>query len=137
MGARDRLPRMSNELTALVERGIEAISQDDVEAAKSALSAARDAGGAGDGRVMHLAGLVGWLQGNLDEAASNLLQAVEASPANAMIQLDAAEFLFVEGELEEAEAILPRETRLDLYHCHAWERLAPGGWRCSACKGRC
>lgn len=106
MGARDRLPPMSNELTALVERGIEAISQDDVEAATSALSAARDAGGAGDGRVMHLAGLVGWLQGNLDEAASNLLQAVEASPANGMIQLDAAEFLFVEGELEEAEAIL-------------------------------
>jgi len=97
---------MSNELTALVERGIEAISNDDLDSAMSALSAAREAGGDGDGRVLHLAGLVGWIQGNLDEAASNLLQAVEAAPANAMIQLDAAEFLFVEGELEEAEAIL-------------------------------
>ncbi|MGB1701443.1 MAG: tetratricopeptide repeat protein, partial [Nannocystaceae bacterium] len=97
---------MSNEVATHVARGIEAIGQDDLETATSALVAAREAGGADDGRVLHLAGLVGWLGGSLDEAASNLLKAVEAAPANAMIQLDAAEFLFVEGELEEAEAIL-------------------------------
>jgi tetratricopeptide (TPR) repeat protein len=97
---------MSNELQALVEQGLEAIRRDDLDTATSALAAAREAGGQEDGRVLHLAGLVGWIEGNLEEAASKLLEAVEAAPANAMIQLDAAEFLFVEGELEEAEKIL-------------------------------
>ena len=97
---------MSEELVKCIERGLSAVAETDVDAAKAALEQALAAGGREDGRVAHLQGLVSWLTGNLEDAAAHLLRAVDAAPTEPIVQLDAAEFLFVEGELQEAEGIL-------------------------------
>lgn len=97
---------MSEELVKCIERGLAAVAETDVDAAKAALEQALAAGGREDGRVAHLQGLVSWLTGNLEDAAAHLLRAVDAAPTEPIVQLDAAEFLFVEGELQEAEGIL-------------------------------
>ena len=97
---------MSDTLMSLIEGGLAAVSEADLEGARAALAKAQGEAGAAHPRVTHLQGLVAWLDGDLESAAGHLLAAVDAAPSDPIVQLDAAEFMFVEGELQEAESIL-------------------------------
>jgi len=93
------------ELGEIIDRGLAAVEADDSEAAERALAEASKIAGENHVRVLHLAGMHAWAEGDVERAAGFLMQAVDLGPERADIYLDCAECLFANGEeLDEAEA---------------------------------
>lgn len=100
-------------LDAIVDRGLAAVDDDDLNTAEQALEEAARLGGENHVRVLHLAGMVAWAQGRLDQAAGYLMQAADAAPEDARIYLDCAECLLLhDQDLDEAEAAARAVLRL-------------------------
>lgn len=100
-------------LDAIVDRGLAAVDDDDLQTAEDALEEAAGVGGENHVRVLHLAGMVAWAQGRLDQAAGYLMQAVDAGPEDPQIYLDCAECLLLhDQDLDEAEAAARAVLRL-------------------------
>ncbi|MFY0540328.1 tetratricopeptide repeat protein [Nannocystis pusilla] len=101
-------------LDAIVDRGLAAVDDDDLKTAEDALEEAARLGGENHVRVLHLAGMVAWAQGRLDQAAGYLMQAADGAPEDPQIYLDCAECLLSHGEdLDEAEAAARAVLRLE------------------------
>jgi tetratricopeptide (TPR) repeat protein len=107
---------MSNNVAAIFEQGLLALDDDDLDRARAALDEARDAGvGTDDPSYLHLAAMIAWVEGDIDEATSMLEQAVEAGPEDLSIYLTAGDLLAEVEEFDAAEAAL----RKLLAHEHA------------------
>jgi Flp pilus assembly protein TadD len=101
-------------LDALIDRGLEAVDEDDLQAAEDALEEAARIGGENHVRVLHLAGMLAWAQGRADQGAGYLMQAADAAPDDPRIYLDCAECLLVnDQDLDEAEAAARAVLRLE------------------------
>ncbi|HEY8376519.1 MAG TPA: tetratricopeptide repeat protein [Nannocystis sp.] len=101
-------------LDALIDRGLEAVDEDDLKTAEEALEEASRLGGENHVRVLHLAGMVAWAQGRLDQAAGYLMQAADMAPDDPRIYLDCAECLLShDQDLDEAEAAARAVLRLE------------------------
>lgn len=101
-------------LDALIDRGLEAVDEDDLPAAEEALEEAARLGGENHVRVLHLAGMLAWAQGRIDQATGYLMQAADAAPDDPRIYLDCAECLLVnDQDLDEAEAAARAVLRLE------------------------
>lgn len=101
-------------LDAIVDRGLAAVDDDDLKTAEDALEEAARLGGENHVRVLHLAGMVAWAQGRLDQAAGYLMQAADGGPDDARIYLDCAECLLShDQDLDEAEAAARAVLRLE------------------------
>ena len=88
----------------LLAKGIEAVEEDDFDAAERILDKAGDLLGENHPRVLHLAGLLAWAKGEFERACGFLMQAADGKPDRFEIYLDCAECLFVTGEVSNAEA---------------------------------
>lgn len=93
-----------SDASELLAKGIEAVEEDDFDAADRILDKAGDLLGENHPRVLHLAGLLSWAKGEFSRACGYLLQATDADPGRFEIYLDCAECLFVTGEITDAEA---------------------------------
>jgi len=93
-----------SDASELLAKGIEAVEEDDFDAAERILDKAGDLLGENHPRVLHLAGLLGWAKGEFERACGFLMQAADAKPDRFEIYLDCAECLFVTGEVGNAEA---------------------------------
>ncbi|MEZ4429840.1 MAG: tetratricopeptide repeat protein [Nannocystaceae bacterium] len=92
---------------AVVDRGLTAVEEEDLERALEALDEAQRLVGENHVRVLHLAGLIAWSEGRLENAAGYLQQAVDAGAEQAEIYLDCAECLATSDQDHgEAEAVL-------------------------------
>lgn len=101
-------------LDAIVDRGLAAVDDDDLKTAEDALEEAARIGGENHVRVLHLAGMVAWAQGRLDQAAGYLMQAADGAPDDPQIYLDCAECLLShDQDLDEAEAAARAVLRLE------------------------
>lgn len=97
---------MSSGIDAILERGKNAIEAEDLDAAKKAADEAVRVAGEGHAGVLHLLGLVAWLDDDLEHAAGYLMQAADTSPDDPLVYLDTAELLASGDEPDEAEAVL-------------------------------
>lgn len=88
----------------LVDRGLRAVEDDELDTAESILDDLKGSVGENQPRVLHLAGMLAWAQGDLERATGYLMQAADGAPDRADVQLDCAECLFAGEEIEEAEA---------------------------------
>ena len=99
--------RSSPPLDPILRRGLSALDDDDVEVAQQALDEATKLAGENHPRVLHLAGMLAWAEGRVDNAAGYLMQAVDQGAEEPEIHLDCAECLFVHGDdLDQPEAIM-------------------------------
>ncbi len=106
-------PMKKQSLDAIVDRGLAAVDDGDLNTAENALEEASRIGGENHVRVLHLAGMVVWAQGRLDQAAGYLMQAVDAAPEDPQIYLDCAECLLIhDQDPDEAEAAARAVLRL-------------------------
>lgn len=106
-------PMKKQSLDSIVDRGLAAVDDDDLNTAENALEEAARIGGENHVRVLHLAGMVAWAQGRLDQAAGYLMQAADAAPEDPQIYLDCAECLLLhDQDLDEAEAAARAVLRL-------------------------
>lgn len=94
----------SAEIDELVDRGLRAVDDDQLDTAESILDDAKGLAGENHVRVLHLAGMVAWSRGDLERATGFLMQAADGNGGRADIHLDCAECLFAGEEVEEAEA---------------------------------
>jgi len=92
------------DLDELVDRGLRAVEDDELDTAQSILDDVKGSAGENQPRVLHLAGMLAWSQGDLERATGFLMQASDGAPDRADVQLDCAECLFAGDEIEEAEA---------------------------------
>lgn len=92
------------DLDELVDRGLRAVEEDELDSAAAVLEELEGKFGENQPRVLHLAGMVAWAQGDLERATGFLMQASDGAPERADVQLDCAECLFAGDEIEEAEA---------------------------------
>jgi tetratricopeptide (TPR) repeat protein len=100
---------MSTNVAAIFERAFAALEDGETEQATASLEAAKQAGVAvDDPRYLHLQGLIAWAEGEIDDAATLLEQAVDAGPEDARIYLDAGELLADLDELDAAENVFRR-----------------------------
>lgn len=116
-----------------IQRALDAIDRDDVDAARDALDRAAASLGETDPRVLHGRGIYAWAEGDIEEAARMLLEAADAGPEESRIYLDCAELLLDTGlDFDAAEstlhALLQREaldeeTRWDAQLMLAQSRL--------------
>ena len=97
----------------LIDRGISAVEQDELDEAEAILDDARSKAGENHVRVLHLAGLLAWARDDFEHATGYLMQAADLSPDRADIYLDCAECLFMGEEIEEAEAQVRKALALD------------------------
>jgi tetratricopeptide (TPR) repeat protein len=98
---------MKTDIDAVISRGLEAVENDDLVAARQALAEAKKSGGENHVGVLHLQGVLAWSEGDVDRAAGFLMQAVDAEPEDVTVYLDCAELLVSEGQdLDEADGIL-------------------------------
>jgi tetratricopeptide (TPR) repeat protein len=100
------------EIDELIDRGIVAVEQDELDEAETILDDARSRAGENHVRVLHLAGLLAWARDDFEHATGYLMQAADLSPDRADIYLDCAECLFMGEETEEAEAQVRRALSL-------------------------
>lgn len=97
---------MSKDVGAIFERAFAALEAGDTDKAEASLEAAKRAGVAeSDPRYMHIEALICLANGDIEDAAELLQQAVAAKPDDLRIYLDAGELLADLDELDEAEAI--------------------------------
>ncbi len=92
-----------SDLDALIDRGLQAVEDENIEAAKAALTEAQATAGENHVRVLHLRGLLAWAQEDLEQATKLLLEAADQGAGRPDIHFDAAECLFTIEEVEEAE----------------------------------
>ncbi len=92
-----------SEIDALIDRGLAAVEDENIEAAKAALQEATAAVGEDHARVLHLRGLLAWAQEDLEDATTTLLKAADLDAGRPEIHFDCAECLFSMEEIEEAE----------------------------------
>ncbi len=98
---------MPVEIDPLILKGRNALEAEDIDAAGNAVREAEKSLGESDPQVLHLRGLIAWMEGDHERAGGFLLQASDAGPADATIYLDTAEFLYeAGGEADEIEAVL-------------------------------
>lgn len=103
----------SQNIDALVDRGLAAVEADDLETATQILEDATKVGGENHVRVLHLTGMLAWAEGRPEHAAGYLMQAVDAGSEDANIYLDCAECLLLhDQDLDEAEAAARTVLRL-------------------------
>ncbi|MCA9713968.1 MAG: tetratricopeptide repeat protein [Myxococcales bacterium] len=99
--------RAADSIDAVIDRGLQAVENEDLERAEAALEEAQRLAGENHVRVLHLGGLIAWSEGRLENAAGYLQQAVDLDSNRAEIYLDCAECLAASGnDLQEAEAVL-------------------------------
>ncbi|MBK6921706.1 MAG: tetratricopeptide repeat protein [Deltaproteobacteria bacterium] len=94
----------TTDVDALVDQALRAVDDDELDTAESILDDCKGSVGENHPRVLHLAGMLAWAQGDLERANGFLMQAADGAPDRADIQLDCAECLFTGEELDEAEA---------------------------------
>ncbi len=92
------------DIDSLVARGLQAVSDDQLDTADSLLDDARGIAGENHVRVLHLAGMLAWARGDLERANGYLMQAADKDDARSDLLLDCAECLFASDEIDEAEA---------------------------------
>ncbi len=92
-----------SEIDALIDRGLAAVEDENIEAAKAALKEATESVGEDHARVLHLRGLLAWAQEDLEDATTTLLKAADKDAGRPEIHFDCAECLFTMEEIEEAE----------------------------------
>lgn len=103
------VPRMSKDVAAIFERAFAALEEGETAQAEAALEEAMKAGiAADDPRCLHLQGLLAWAEGEVEDAAELLQQAVDAEPNDARVYLDAGELLADLDELDAAEGVFRR-----------------------------
>ncbi len=100
-----------NSLLEVLDRGREAVEQENLDEARAACDQATSLAGENHYGVLHLRGLLAWADGDLEHAAGFLMQAADQGPNDAVIYLDCAELLRLD-EPAEAEAAI--RTMLDL-----------------------
>ncbi len=99
--------RAADSVDAVIDRGLKAVEDENLERAEEALEEAQRLVGENHVRVLHLNGLIAWAEGRLENAAGYLQQAVDLDSDYAEIYLDCAECLAASGnDLQEAEAVL-------------------------------
>ncbi|MFO0633507.1 MAG: tetratricopeptide repeat protein [Nannocystaceae bacterium] len=94
----------ATDVDTLVDRGLRAVDDDTLDTAASILDDLRGSVGENHPRVLHLAGMVAWAEGDLERATGFLMQASDSGGDRADVRLDCAECLFAGEELDEAEA---------------------------------
>jgi tetratricopeptide (TPR) repeat protein len=100
---------MSTDVAAIFEKAFAALEDGETEQATNLLEEAMRAGVAvDDPRYLHLQGLIAWSEGDIDDAAMLLEQAVDAGPDDPRIYLDAGELLADLEELDAAENVFRR-----------------------------
>ena len=100
---------MSKDVAAIFEQAFAALEDGETEQATASLEAVKKAGVAiDDPRYLHLQGLIAWAEGEVDDAAMLLEQAVDAGPSDSRIYLDAGELLADLDELDAAEGVFRR-----------------------------
>ncbi|MCR9159836.1 MAG: tetratricopeptide repeat protein [Nannocystaceae bacterium] len=92
-----------SETDALIDRGLAAVEDENIEAAKAALDEAVAALGEDNARVLHLRGMLSWAQDDLETATTTLLKAADLDAGRPEIHFDCAECLYGMEEIEEAE----------------------------------
>ena len=92
-----------SEIDALIDRGLAAVEDENIEAATAALQEATAAVGEDHPRVLHLKCLLSWAQDDLEAATTTLLKAADLDAGRPEIHFDCAECLFTMEEIEEAE----------------------------------
>lgn len=102
--SRPMAKEQTGDVDQLVDRGLQAVDDGELETADSILDDARGIVGENHPRVLHLAGMLSWARGDLERANGYLMQAADTGNDRADIQLDCAECLFQGDEIDEAEA---------------------------------
>jgi Flp pilus assembly protein TadD/predicted Zn-dependent protease with MMP-like domain len=96
---------MRQSIDAIVDRGLKAVEDDELQQAQEHLEEATKLGGENHLRVLHLTGMLAWAEGRPEQAAGYLMQAADAGGSDPNIYLDCAECLLVsDQDLDEAEA---------------------------------
>lgn len=93
-----------SDVDELIDRGLDAVEAEDLDKAERILDEAGTIAGENHVRVLHLAGMLAWAQGDLEHATGFLQQAADLAPDRLEIYLDCAECLFLCDERSEAEA---------------------------------
>lgn len=97
--------RQSSSIDAIVDQGLKAVEDDELQQAQELLEEATKLGGENHVRVLHLTGMLAWADGRPEQAAGYLMQAADAGSTDPNIYLDCAECLLVsDQDLDEAEA---------------------------------
>jgi tetratricopeptide (TPR) repeat protein len=94
----------ASDVDELIDRGLDAVESEDLEKAERILDEAGNVAGENHVRVLHLAGMLAWAQGDLEHATGFLQQSADLAPDRLEIYLDCAECLFLCDERAEAEA---------------------------------
>lgn len=92
-----------SEIDTLIDRGLAAVEDENIEAATAALEQATAAAGEDNARVLHLRGLLAWAQDDLENATTTLLKAADLDAGRPEIHFDCAECLYTMEEIEDAE----------------------------------
>ncbi len=87
----------------LLDRGIRADEEGDIDTAERILDEAGHRLGENHPRVLHLAGRIAWAHGDIERATGFLQQATDAEPDRAEIYIDCARCLHLMGEDNHAE----------------------------------
>lgn len=108
------MSQSSQSIDALVDRGLKAVEDDDLESATQILEEATKVAGENHVRVLHLTGMLAWAEGRPEQAAGYLMQAADAGSEDPNIYLDCAECLLLhDQDLDEAEAAARTVLRLE------------------------
>src|SRR5688572_18579313 len=94
----------ASDVDELIDRGLDAVEAEELENAERILDEAGKLAGENHVRVLHLAGMLAWAQGDLEHATGFLQQAADLAPNRLEIYLDCAECQFLCDERSEAEA---------------------------------
>jgi tetratricopeptide (TPR) repeat protein len=110
------MSQSSPELANLVLQGLEALERAEIDQANAALDQAIAIGGENHPEVLHLTGMIAWVQGDLERASGYLMQAVDLQPPKLEIYLDCAECLLeADDDSEQAEEVISQALEeLDL-----------------------
>ncbi len=103
MGRRTEEILRVGSIDELLDRGLKADEDGDIELAERLLDEAGGRAGENHPRVLHLAGRVAWAHGDIERAAGFLQQATDQGPDRAEIHLDCAYCLRILGEDGHAE----------------------------------
>lgn len=91
-----------SDVDALLDRGLRADEEHDLDVAERILDEASDRLGENHPRVLHLAGRIAWANGDVERAAGFFQQAADAKPERADIHIDCARCLHLLGDDDSA-----------------------------------
>ena len=92
------MSQSSQSIDELVDRGLKAVEDDDLESATQILEEAAKVAGENHVRVLHLTGMLAWAEGRPEHAAGYLMQAADAGSEDPNIYLDCAECLLLHDQ---------------------------------------